>query len=232
MARKKIVFVIVEGPSDDTALGVILNRLYDKNLVHVEVTHGDITIRDWVATTDIASKIGDLVKQYAAKNHFKQSDFQEVIHLVDTDGVFIPPEAVVEDSSCFEPFYTLTEIRTNNVDFIRKRNNHKKGVLSRLVALNRVWKLVPYRVYYFSSNLDHVLYDKQNSSDAEKEDDSYAFAKRYKSNISEFLNFICDSNFSIKGSYRESWSFIEDGLNSLERHANLGLCLEQFKNVH
>ena len=43
MARKKIIYVIVEGPSDDEALGVILNRLYDKNAVYVEITHGDIT---------------------------------------------------------------------------------------------------------------------------------------------------------------------------------------------
>ena len=40
MARKKIVLVIVEGPSDDAALGVILNRLFDKNTVHVEIMHG------------------------------------------------------------------------------------------------------------------------------------------------------------------------------------------------
>ena len=37
------LFVIVEGPSDDEALGVILNRLYNKNVVHVEITHGDMT---------------------------------------------------------------------------------------------------------------------------------------------------------------------------------------------
>ena len=43
VARKKIVYVIVEGPSDDEALGVILSRLYDKNIVQVEITHGDIT---------------------------------------------------------------------------------------------------------------------------------------------------------------------------------------------
>ena len=43
MARKKIVFVIVEGPSDDAALGVLLNRLYDKNAVYIKITHGDIT---------------------------------------------------------------------------------------------------------------------------------------------------------------------------------------------
>lgn len=28
MARKKVVLVIVEGPSDDTALGVMLNQIY------------------------------------------------------------------------------------------------------------------------------------------------------------------------------------------------------------
>ena len=30
MARKKIVFVIVEGPSDDEALGAIFSRAFDK----------------------------------------------------------------------------------------------------------------------------------------------------------------------------------------------------------
>ena len=43
MARKKIVFVIVEGPSDDTALGVLFTKIFDDNHVHVEITHGDIT---------------------------------------------------------------------------------------------------------------------------------------------------------------------------------------------
>ena len=42
VARKKIVLVIVEGPSDDAALGVILNRLFDKNTVHVERNQGII----------------------------------------------------------------------------------------------------------------------------------------------------------------------------------------------
>jgi len=43
MPSKKIVFIIVEGPSDDTALGVLLNKIYDPAFVHVHITHGDIT---------------------------------------------------------------------------------------------------------------------------------------------------------------------------------------------
>ena len=34
MARKKIVLVIVEGPSDDTALGIALNQVYDRETVY------------------------------------------------------------------------------------------------------------------------------------------------------------------------------------------------------
>jgi hypothetical protein len=40
VARRKIVFLIVEGPSDDEALGVLLNQIYDKNTVYVHITHG------------------------------------------------------------------------------------------------------------------------------------------------------------------------------------------------
>lgn len=36
VARKKIVFVIVEGPSDEEALGVLLNRIYDKTKAKFE----------------------------------------------------------------------------------------------------------------------------------------------------------------------------------------------------
>ena len=43
MPRKKIVFVIVEGHSDEEALGVLLNRIYAREEVHVEIMHCDIT---------------------------------------------------------------------------------------------------------------------------------------------------------------------------------------------
>lgn len=43
MACKKIVLVIVEGPSDDVALGIFLEKIYDKCKVHVHITHCDLT---------------------------------------------------------------------------------------------------------------------------------------------------------------------------------------------
>lgn len=59
MARKKVVLVIVEGPSDDTALGIMLNQIYDKDSVHVHIMHGDITTRKGVHSDNIVAKIGN-----------------------------------------------------------------------------------------------------------------------------------------------------------------------------
>lgn len=113
VARKKVVFVIVEGPSDDTALGVILNRLYDQNKVHIEIMHGDITADLSIDPSDIASALGDIVKHYAATMHFSQVDFQKVIHLVDMDGAFIPETAIVDNADAEKPLYSLTDIQTS-----------------------------------------------------------------------------------------------------------------------
>lgn len=41
MARKKIIFVIVEGPPDETTLGYALSKLCDKEQVYVHVVHYD-----------------------------------------------------------------------------------------------------------------------------------------------------------------------------------------------
>ena len=80
-----------------------------------------------------------------------------------------------------------------------------------------------------SRNLDHVLYGKLNSTDEEKENDAYAFAKKYKDDIDGFLSFISDSDFARIDGYKESWEFIRQDLHSLERFTNLGLCFLEIR---
>lgn len=229
MARKKVVFVIVEGPSDDAALGVILNRLYDKSKVHIEIMHGDITTDLSIDPSNIVSALGNIVKNYAETMHFSQIHFQEVIHLVDMDGAFIPETAIVDNPDADKPLYSLTEIQTSRPEQMVLRNKHKKSKLNRISTLKKVWGSIPYQAYYMSCNLDHVLYGKLNSSSEEKENDAYAFAKIYKDDIDGFLTFISDSEFSRMDGYKESWEFIKKDLHSLERHTNLGLCFAEIR---
>ena len=225
MPHKKIVFVIVEGPSDEEALGVLLNRIYDSKAVYVRVMHCDITTELDVNAGNVVAKIGDVVKNYAGRT-FKPRDFSRIIHITDMDGAFIPDDAIVEDAAAVDPFYSVTEIRTQRKSGIENRNRRKRECLNRLSSASRIWG-VPYQIYYMSCNLDHALYGKLNSTDDEKEADAFAFAKKYRDDIPGFMKYISESDFSVIRSYPQSWQYIREGLHSLERNTNLGLCFQE-----
>ena len=164
------------------------------------------------------------VDEYAKSNHFKKLHFKEIIHIVDTDGTFIPNTNITEDPSAEKPIYSISEIRTKNKAGIEERNKRKSSNIKKLCSKKDIWG-VPYQVYYMSCNLDHVLYNKLNSSDEAKEMDAFQFARFYKDKIPEFVKFISESDFSVTGDYRESWDFIQQDLNSLQRHTNLAIGL-------
>ncbi len=228
MTRKKIIFVIVEGPSDETALGVILNKIYDSNSVYIHIIHGDITTKNGVSSDNILSKIRAEITGYAKSNHYNKSDFKGIIHIIDMDGAYIPDANIIENTSMTGTVYSLTSIITSNKSNIIKRNRQKTANINKICTSSTVWD-IPYKVFYMSCNLDHVLYDKINSTDAEKKLDSRKFAKQYKENVQEFLSFISESDFSVKMSYKESWDFIKKDLHSLERHTNFGNCFSETK---
>ena len=58
MARKKIVFIIVEGPSDEVALGAVLSKVFDSSSVYVHIMFGDITTQSMAGNKTIVSSIG------------------------------------------------------------------------------------------------------------------------------------------------------------------------------
>lgn len=222
MARKKIVYVIVEGPSDEEALGAILTKYFDTNKIYVEIKRFDVTTKKGNHPSNIIRKVAAGIQKYAKDNHFTKVHFQEIIHLVDTDGAYIDPSSVVENLTLTDHVYTLDKIETSNVQGIRDRNFQKGANMTKLYQTNLIWGL-PYHVYYMSCNLDHVLYNKQNSTDLEKETNSYDFAKKYRNDIPAFIKFIQSSNFSICGDYKDSWTHIKEDANSLNRYTNFGI---------
>lgn len=221
--EKKIVFVIVEGPSDQMALELLLNKIFIDEQVRVKVVYTDITTEFIGRSENIVTKVNELVRSYRNANRLTSGDFKEIIHIVDTDGAFISDDSVVEDLSAQDPVYTPKEIRTNKKSGIEARNQRKRNNLGKLVWTKKIGG-IPYRVFYMSCNLDHVLHNKQMSSDKEKSDDAFRFAQKYKDNLPGFIDFISNSNFSVQKSYKESWEFIKEGTNSLNRYTNLAIC--------
>jgi len=132
MARRKIVLVIVEGPSDDVALGMALNQVFDQDKVYVHIMHEDITTKRGVQAGNIISKLGDVIKDYAKSRHYKASDFKQIIHVVDMDGAYVPNDVIAEDASLMDVLYKEDGIYTRDAQSIIKRNEQKRENLFRL----------------------------------------------------------------------------------------------------
>ena len=84
MASKKIILFIVEGITEQTCLAYVLSKILNSNQIEFAVTSGDITSKAGNSGSNIAARVGDIVKRYVS-NTFRTNDFLEVVHLVDMD---------------------------------------------------------------------------------------------------------------------------------------------------
>lgn len=227
MAKKKIMLFIVEGPTDETALSTVLNRIFSSESVKFQVVHGDVLTQDFVAPDKIVAAVNEQIKQFRG-NTYKPSDFCKVVHLADTDGVFIPDDAVImEDTEeRHYPFYTDTQILTPDPANIIDRNVRKSRNIARLSSIGKIGG-IPYSFYYFSCNLDHVLHGSNNLSETEKIMYSRAFDLKYADDPNGFIRFMKDESFAVRGTYSETWAFIKQGVRSLERFSNFGIELPE-----
>lgn len=64
MAKKKIMLFIVEGPTDETALSTVLNRIFSSESVKFQVVHGDVLTQDFVAPDKIVAAVNEQIKQF------------------------------------------------------------------------------------------------------------------------------------------------------------------------
>ncbi|MCR5639450.1 MAG: hypothetical protein K6F97_11530 [Lachnospiraceae bacterium] len=221
MSEKKVIAVIVEGPSDENAIGGIFKEYFSSEEVQFAVVHGDITSNVLTTVDNVITKIDELIDGIRTKYGYRWDDFVKVIHIADTDGAFTKnnvKESEVEGIQYFED-----HIAGANVEAIERRNKHKAEILFKLYSTGKVHG-IGYRIYFNSCNLEHVLYGTlQNFSDEEKEEMSDEFAEKYEGRVDDFISFISDEIVAVPGTYKATWRFIEKEKHSLERHSNMHL---------
>ena len=220
--EKKVVLFIVEGPSDEAAIGPIMKEYFANDNVEFKVVHGDITSDKNVNSENIIKKINEQLEVVKEKYRYKDTDFKEIIHIVDTDGAFIHNDYIIE-SEVSGVMYYEDHIETFNKSALENRNASKSSVLLKLITTKTI-KRIPYRVYFNSCNLEHVLYGElKNFSDEEKEIMADDFSDKYADDLGAFINFISNLDIAIDGTYKDTWKFIQKDINSLQRHSNMNL---------
>lgn len=224
---------MVEGVSDRTSLGYILSKIINNHKVQFRIIGTDITSDKYTTQKNAIEKVTGQINTFLDESKYRQSDIERIVHIVDTDGTYIPETSITQDTSITKWVYDEECIISNNIEATKKRNNNKVAVLNKLSTTPMLFrKKVPYKVFYFSCNLEHVLHDIRNAEDEKKDILAEEFVESFRGHEHDFLNFIGASDFTVTGEYKETWEFIKQGTNSLKRYSNFHLCFNEENEKH
>ncbi|WP_416177438.1 hypothetical protein [Dialister sp.] len=232
---RKVCLFVVEGMADKTSLALPLQNLFrhffDPAYVEFDIMNGDITADYRTKPDTIIGQLGSHIKKHLDKKKLKFDDLIQIILVVDTDGAFIPDDHVIVGARAYRkyPFYLDDSIVTANLEEqekIQVRNHRKVSNLKRIIFLPKVRK-IPFCVYYFSCNMDHVFHNDANLDDDHKVSMAENIEDKFRGNYKGFIDYLRNSfPKGVKWSYDSSWSFIEQGTNSLKRNSNFVLFLD------
>jgi len=223
MTRKLILF-LVEGITEEISFGLIFSEIFEDKEIEFQIARGDITTRNGVNSRNVIEVINEEVLSFLDKEHYNKGDILEIIHLLDTDGAYIS-ENLIEKHDKDKIYYYGDKLCTRHPENTKKRNNKKSSIMDRLSRHSKI-NGIPYNAYYLSCNLEHVLHNDANVDDNQKVDKAEEFSDSYFERELEFLDFIRKDSFAVEGEYEETWEFIKQGSNSLNRYSNLHLVFE------
>lgn len=190
--KKRVILLIVEGNCEESLLFDRLRTIFSKHEIRFHVEHGDILHDINRKNSSIKSVIGNTVKAFILKNKFKASDILAVIHIIDTDGCFISDdEIVINEAQERLTLYQEDMISVTNEkqkELIIKRNMERSRNINIMRTSTTILpSKINYRMYFFSRNLEHVLFNEPNPSTESKVTDVEEFIETLSIPIEDFL---------------------------------------------
>lgn len=224
----------------------VLSEEKVNNEGNIEVNYnGDITSRCGIDKDNILPMILKLFIHPELKKHpaFEYpSSVCEVIHLVDIDGVYLDDNRIItgEKQDIDRPYYDvenniiIAKERSNVID----RNHRKRENLAKLINTKRLRITIekganesrekPYSVFFFSKDLDHVLYGKANNAKYRKVDDAREFARNYSSDPLLMAKYFLEHQHAAPTEkYIDSWRWLMDDHDSLIPRTNINILVSK-----
>lgn len=223
-SEKKAIIFLVDGKTDKMSLEDIITNLCIDYDVFFKAANTDITSAIENNNSNILNIINELVDTCLAENGLNEKDVDQIVHIIDTDGTFVD-DSFIKYRKTREVKYTEKGIFTRNVDDLKKRNERKASLINRLIGVDEIDD-IPYNIYYFSSNIEHVMHDIQNADNDDKTKFANRLDDKYEDSPKKFIEYINNNEFAVKGTYEETWDFIKLGNNSLKRYTNFNLFID------
>ena len=203
-----------------------LNRYVDYYYVH----NGDITIDPDSSKNTIIKKLNELVISWREGRtepftRIATTDVAKIIQVIDTDGAYISESSIIQSDDVGEPQYYDQSIHCYKPGTVINRNRKKRSVINRLLVTRQIDN-IPYEICFASCNMDHLLFDHRNLSKAEKSNHARDFRMNCRCK-EDLLDSIYLESVRASGTISDSWDMIQKDYNSLARHTNLNLLLEE-----
>lgn len=233
--QRKVLLFIVEGFTDKQSLEYPLSQLAISSRIVFQTTSGDITSREGITRENIKGKLYDYVKNNNTKNKFKDSDYYKIVHIIDTDGAFIPDDHLFTAEGAardfpFLPYYAREGIYCADVSKIAARNRQKSELVEELLQIKSLGRFkIPYEVYFMSINLEHVLHNDANVPDEQKPILANQALGEFYRDSHALPTLLNSPEVFIPGTYSGTWAYIRDKTNSLLRGSNLSVFFQQEK---
>ncbi len=169
------------------------------------------------------------------------SDLTHIIHIIDLDGAFIDEQHIelftdqekeyVErlssqhDEGKTTLYYDTHIAARDDRQHVIQRNERKKRIIEKLLTLDRITigrKVVKYSIYYFSSNIDHLLYGDANLGRIDKMVNASRFSDEHYT-WQDLADFFDQCPYCSKLDYETSWNEVKKRNHSLLRGTNVNL---------
>lgn len=170
------------------ALERIFSAIYKYKNIRFEFTDGDLTSDIDSSKTNVSEIIYSKVYKYIHDNKLRKTDIWQIVHILDTDGTYIPDQAIVEGETP-QFVYTTTSIACRDVQRVKEHNYKKSDMMDYLLTLKEIHH-IPYKCYFMSCNLDHALYDRQNLDKEDKIKYADAFYEVFIGKEKLFIEFL------------------------------------------
>ena len=216
---------------------------------------GDITSANGVVPEKIQMVMNITTLMPCIKsNDLMPKHVAEVIQIIDTDGAFIPDSSITfqsNEDSKQRHIYCTSGIRTEDVTGISRRNARKRDNILALLELHDTGVsiqnyydtgfgnkpttkavVVPYYLYYFSCNIDHFICNDANLEYYKKCREADSFGRRHGNDLASFVAYLeNDECGAVDLPYEQSWEYIQQDLNSVNRHTNINLLVSDLHNT-
>lgn len=241
-AKRRLLLLIVEGPSDADLLVPVFSALLRGRRIHGCEVHCDVLTapnhkdeflrrNGFPPSDDPRENVRQLVQYYLRDNDHSWAVVAGIVQVIDLDGAYIPDDLVEEDPHIPHTIYTDHGIiAKDRPSLIADHRTKASGTLTLLShpgfrkTIGGKPRMIPYRLFYVSRNLEHAFRDwSANLSDDEKKSNSKDLGREFADDPALFEAMLTElwHKHGEPGSWRESWDYAMAGTHSLERGSNL-----------